>query len=483
MKLRTDVPKITPRPTTTVDSSPSKAPQTTTTTSTASIAATTSTAPTFEPAKSQALRAAMFGTDAIKPKPLEQQTMASQQAVRGVNLLGTASKALSSLSTGMKAAMIGLALFSTPLASFADTVFLDHNNAPKEVAVARELARSKGEPFVLVRPDKASLDSLFAKAERGDVDMRHLILSGHSSGQRVWGEGADGTRHESGIDDFKELKAKYPKAFNQVQHITFMSCYAGSAGNSAQWAGVFEKARVIAGFYGSGPSKDQPAAHQMLKNTELMARTIDKKPTLSPQQALLTAKSMANQPGSNVTLFAVRVDGVHHALGQKVTPLDQAQDRVNLLQAQAYEPFFNATAGHERTPTNHARSPLRDYYNALHAYGNALPSDSWQANDVSTKVEQTIRLIYFDVIVGKFQQTHQGTIDAARAEAVANPNLGVSIPQDLTKLSRAEILKLTDTLSSSNDVNSHINLQSLRDLLRDGLKNLDPSVIPSTWIG
>ncbi len=430
-------------------------------------------------ASSAALRGAIIGQQGVGSQT-KAKAPGATLALLGLQLLQGAKQVVSSLNMGVKAAMVGMLLVGTPLLASADTVFLDHNNAPKEIAVARDLARSKGEPFILVRPDKSSLDSVFAKAERGEANIRHLILSGHSSGLQVWGVDNAGTPRESSIDQFKELKAKYPKAFNQVQHVTFMSCYAGSAGNSAQWSAVFDKARGISGFFGSGPSKDQPAAHKMLKNTELAMRALPAG-RLSPQQALITAKQMAQQPGANVTLFAVRLDGTHHARGQSTTPLDQASDRSTMLRLQAFEPFFEGRAGFESVPTNHARSPLRDYYNALQAHSNALPADDWQRGEVNTAIGQTIRLIYFDAVVAKFQGAHQGTIDAARAEA-ANAKLGIAIPTDLTKLNRAQILELSKAIDGV-DVSSHLNLQTLRDLLRDGLRNLDTTIIPSTWIG
>jgi hypothetical protein len=407
-----------------------------------------------------------------------QRTSGSAAANLGATLLG-GEKAETSMSATVRNTLIGVALLAAPLLSFADTVFLDHNNAPKEIAVAQQLARSKGEPFVLVRPDAASLEQLFAKAERGEANIRHLILSGHSSGLQVWGESSDGTHRETSIDDMKALKDKFPKAFAQVQHVTFMSCYAGSAGNSAQWNAVFDKARAITGFYGSAPSKDQPAAHKMLMNTELAVRALPAG-KLSPQQAMIAAKAMGNAPGSNVTVFAARIDGVHHSRGLAVTPLDQAADRANLLRLQAFEPYFEARAGFEQTPTNHARSPLRDYYNALQTYSNALPADAMERSDVNAAINTTIRLIYADVIVGKFVQAHQQTIDAARTEV---KRLGVDVPTDLKSLTRADWMKLGDKLDGLDLDRRKPAAQELRRLVRDGLRDLSPEIIPSTWIG
>jgi hypothetical protein len=461
------------------------------TASTASTVASTSSSATTSTAAPQQVSpttvSARDGVDAPTSTTGARQAMAS---VSGQRLAGTASANLGAalldserektpLSTTVRNVLLGAALLAAPLLAFADTVFLDHNNAPKEIAVAQQLARSKGEPFVLVRPDQASLEQLFAKAERGEANIRHLILSGHSSGLQVWGESSDGTHRETSIDDMKALKDKFPKAFAQVQHVTFMSCYSGSAGNSAQWNAVFDKARAITGFYGSAPSKDQPAAHKMLKSTELAVRALPAG-KLSPQQAMIAAKAMGNAPGANVTVFAARIDGVHHARGQAVTPLAQAEDRANMLRLQAFEPYLEARAGFEQTPTNHARSPLRDYYNALQSYSNALPADAMERSDVNAAINTTIRLIYADVIVGKFVETHAQTINNARAEL---SGLGVVVPADVKSLTRAGWMQLGAKIDAVDIDSTKPAAQELRRLVRDGLRDLSPDVIPSTWIG
>jgi hypothetical protein len=404
------------------------------------------------------------------------------QASFGTKLLQGVKDLFGSIGTGTKAAMVGLALITaSPTIAHADTVFLDHNDAPMEIRVAQQLARSKGEAFVLVRPDQASLDSLFAQAERGEVDIRHLIFSGHSSGLRVWGSGAEGKYHESSIDQFRELKEKYPKAFESVEHVSFMTCYSASAGNSAQWSGVFHNARAISGFHGSGPSKTQPAAHAMLKQTELEVRKLEGRGPLSPQQALIMAKKIGSMPGTNVTKFAMRLDGAHHARGEAVSSLDRARDAVNLLENRAFNPYFEASAGFESPPQNHSRSELRDYYNALHTLTNALPADDWRLPDLQEKIETTIRLIYFDAIVEKFTEKNATVIDAAAKEAIAEPGLGIHIPAELSTASRADILKLLRSLEAA-DLSGHPSLNALKAELKT-LRTLSPTDIPSNWIG
>lgn len=427
--------------------SPKAAPTKTASATTASTAPTTTADPS---SKTLAAQKVTLGQVASSPKAASQ---ALQTSMVGAKIADGGFAAFTKKI--VTAAMVGFAIMTTPLMASADTIFLDHNNAPLEVQMAKQLAASKGEKFILVRPDAASLDSVFAQASRGEIDARHLILSGHSSGQRVWGTGSDESFHETSIEQMKELKAKYPEAFKQVKHVHFMSCYAGSAGNSAQWSGVFPQAK-IAGFWGSGPAKTQSAATQMLKNTEMTFRGLDGR-SLSPAQAMIAAKQMAAQPGTNVTKFAVRLptnDGasVHFALhGEKVTSVDAARDRADVLRARSFEPYLNAQEkDFAQPPKTHATSPLRDYYNALHTWLNAIPADDNTSLSVRNDIDVTIRLIYFDVIQAKMQANHGATFAAADT-VLKNANAGFVIG-DVSKLSRKDVVVLVDKLKGAGEL-------------------------------
>jgi hypothetical protein len=499
---------------------------------------------------SKQVRAVLGDAPSLTHAPSKKQSAAGVAARTG---FGHFAKAITDVvSVATKSVFVGLVALTVSSLwnpTMADTVFFDHNDAPMEIAVAKKLAQSINEKFILVRPDSASLDAVFAKAERGEIDIRHLILSGHSTGHSVWGTGADGERRQTSMDDLKKLKLKYPAAFAQVEHVHFMACYAGSAGNSADWSVVFPNAKAIAGFWGSGPAKTQPAAMKMLESSERHLRTLDDK-KLSPQQAMIEAKRMANMPGSNVTKFAIRLDGVHFALGEKVEAHAVLADRVRLLEARAYEPWMspiNQAPEFANTPTNHQASPLRDYYNALQAYRNVLEPGSSDATSASARIDTTIRLIYFDVIAKKMQTHHGAELDAARADLA---KLGFTLP-DITKATRLEIVqaakeldamktpqlrgfmtrnaadleivnvanggalssidetdyqyaidqmksRLTalasaegasvelkgavERLTAQLDAPAPPSIEKAKELFVKGLRNLDPSVVPSTWI-
>lgn len=156
---------------------------------------------------------------------------------------------------------------------------------------------------------------------------------------------------------------------------------------------------------------------------------------------------MANMPGANVTKFAVRLDGVHFALGEKVEAHAVLVDRVRVLESRAYEPWMNPlnqTPEFASTPTNHQASPLRDYYNALQAYRNVLEPGSSDATSVGARIETTIRLIYFDVIAKKMQTHHGAELDQARSDLA---KLGFVLP-DITKATRLEIVTAAKALDA-----------------------------------
>jgi hypothetical protein len=379
------------------------------------------------------------------------RTRAGEMGVMGAELMGAPKK--KGKSKGQKAAAIAALTISllgvTQGVAKADVVFLDFNNGVKEIETARKMAQGQGEDFHLVRPTTEALEQTFARAEAGEIDLSTLVLSGHSLGDSVWGSGPGGESHRASMNDFKELKEKYPKAFAQVKHVFFMACYAGGKAHSANWNKVFHNARAIVGFYGSGPASHRPASSWTLKNVEA---ALDALPdaTLSPQQALLKAKQISRLKGPAQTKFGIRLDGVHHQHGAKSTSADAALEQVQFARNQSFTPYFDATAGHEMTPSNHQVSPLRDYYNQVQSALNSVDPDSTEAAQLNKDIKTTIRLIYFDNIQKNVEHEHRGDFNAANAQLT---QLGedVQIPKDLKQMNRAETIALSEALKNVED--------------------------------
>lgn len=103
----------------------------------------------------------------------------------------------------------------------------------------------------------AFLEERLAAAERGEMSMDVLVLSGHSGGRELFGErtGADAIT----FDDLAALSRKYPKAFGQVRHAMFLACFAGTRVRSAEWETLFPNVISVVGFTGRGPSGKRSA--------------------------------------------------------------------------------------------------------------------------------------------------------------------------------------------------------------------------------
>jgi hypothetical protein len=395
-------------------------------------------------AAKQALRA--LAMDVRSPE-VESENKGSEAATLGARLMEfTKSKTFKRAGS---IAVLGLSLMGTAQTAMADTVYMDFNNGVKEIETARQLAQEIGDDFHLVRPTEQALEELFQKAENGEVELNHLILSGHSIGTSIWGSGPNGESFSANIDFFKQMKEKYPKAFDQVEMVHFMSCYSGSEGNSAEWNQVFHNARSIVGFYGSGPASHRPASSWVLKNTTHALRNLPDT-TLSPQAALIKAKQISSLDGPRHTKFGMRLDGVYHQHGKKTSDAELVLQRVQHNRNQVFQPYFEAGPGHENTPTNHQVSPLRDYYNQLQDAVNVVEPGSSEAAELQTEVATTIRLIYFDNIAKNIQSEYGPTFAEANQQ-LQDMGADFSIG-DVSKMTRREALDLAAKMEGLGNV-------------------------------
>lgn len=84
-----------------------------------------------------------------------------------------------------------------------------------------------------LREQLAEIMRWFNKAERGDITLDRLVLSGHSNGVELWGESQVGRESQPGtmlIDrDLAGIAAVFPKAAAQVEDIMFSACFSINA--------------------------------------------------------------------------------------------------------------------------------------------------------------------------------------------------------------------------------------------------------------
>lgn len=84
-----------------------------------------------------------------------------------------------------------------------------------------------------IRDQLADLMRWFASAERGEIELERLVLSGHSNGVELWGEAEANAESKPGTmvveRDLATLAAVFPTATAQVQDIMFSACFSINA--------------------------------------------------------------------------------------------------------------------------------------------------------------------------------------------------------------------------------------------------------------
>ena len=86
---------------------------------------------------------------------------------------------------------------------------------------------------VHLREQLADLMRWFNKAEKGEIILDRLVLSGHSNGVELWGESEAGAESKPGLmlleRDLAGIGEVFPKARDQVEDIMFSACFSISA--------------------------------------------------------------------------------------------------------------------------------------------------------------------------------------------------------------------------------------------------------------
>jgi tryptophan synthase alpha subunit len=88
--------------------------------------------------------------------------------------------------------------------------------------------------------------------------------------------------------------------------------------------------------------------------------------------------------------------------------------------------------------------------------------------ELEARRDVTIRLLYFSLICQRFQEHHRAQLEEATAAA------GVVLP-DLSTLTRAEVLDFISTLEAAG-------ASGILSLLQQGLRDLSPAIIPTSWV-
>jgi hypothetical protein len=109
------------------------------------------------------------------------------------------------------------------------------------------------------REQLADLMRWMNQAEKGQIVLDRLVMSGHSDGVRLWGESGEKDESKPGVmvvdRDLGALARLFPKAAAQVQDIMFSACFSINAVEFVRKA--FPNLKSVWSYGGYSPSADQ----------------------------------------------------------------------------------------------------------------------------------------------------------------------------------------------------------------------------------
>jgi hypothetical protein len=98
----------------------------------------------------------------------------------------------------------------------------------------------------------------FYEAEIGRRIIKRVVLSGHSSGSSIVGEGNNITSVP--FSDLQALGTIFPRAAGQVEDLMLSACNTGQTGKLAQYNAIFPNLRSIWSYVGYSPGGDVAGA-------------------------------------------------------------------------------------------------------------------------------------------------------------------------------------------------------------------------------
>lgn len=307
------------------------------------------------------------------------------------------------------------------------------------------------------RDELAQLARTFVEAESGHRFIERIVLSGHSVGYGVWGDG-NGTVT---LGDLAKLTTLFPRAAAQVQDLLMAACYSGGEDAMDKYRAMFPNLKTIWAYDGSAPGSASGAVPHI---------TRWERGTRGPSTDNLRRESATHtRKGENVAVWTATRG---YANGQP--PREIAEVRAEYEASRAVVAEFQSGA---QVVTNPGEGPLRDHYNHIQRLLSRrdVPADERAA--LTAERDVVIRLIYYKNVSTMFQATHKATIQAGFAE------LGLPAP-DFAKLSRKEALEVIaafDAALAGKEQPSRA-LTFLGQILHQGLSDLKPAYIPDGWV-
>lgn len=301
------------------------------------------------------------------------------------------------------------------------------------------------------KDELAQIVEVYSQAELGERKMDRVVFSGHSVGDSMWGD----NNGDIPYDTYADLAQIFPRAAAQVKHLALSACYAGGERNMQRFHEAFPNLESIWAYHGSSPGTWSGAIGHLDSWEDATDEDGDAS-KVDPELA------EGQRKAENVATWNVK-DGYQ---GGEPMALWEVESTLN----EQEDVFWRYYRG-ESTVQNSQQGELRDYYNVIQRYLNH-PEASNRVAEMETRRDQTIRLLYWGVINGKFGQGYRAALKGGH-EAV-----GLDEP-DWSKIGRADALAHIDAFIAA--AGGHSDAARAVEVLR-GLKSLDPEVVLTSWV-
>ncbi|MBK8010118.1 MAG: hypothetical protein IPK13_02125 [Deltaproteobacteria bacterium] len=330
----------------------------------------------------------------------------------------------------------------------------------------RELARLINEADDYGRDEVAALARTLSEAESGARCLDRLILSGHSDGGSIWGD-------DNGLltwDLIGELMALFPRASAQVRALMIAACYSGGESTFAQLRTALTGLDSMLGYDESAPGSKVGATTHLVRWAEA---TTPNGSRGESESSLRVDLMSGTRKGQNIAVWT-RENG--YQVNRVRSPLEVDESR--------YEATRTAIASIVEGETDATDGPngvLRTHLNNVHHVLSHPDLPEHQRAVLEREAQRMPRLIHYDAVRRRFAETYAREIAAGYGAAGMEP-------APIERLSRSEAVRSMYELDrvrvdrSRRDNANAEPIDRLYLLLRKGLLDLDPAVIPASWI-
>jgi hypothetical protein len=298
------------------------------------------------------------------------------------------------------------------------------------------------------RDELGQMIRVWSEAELGARRMERVVLSGHSVGSQIWGD----DNGEISFETIIELSGLFPKAAAGVKHLMLSACYSGGESDMAQYHSMFPNVESIWAYHDSSPGTWSGAMDHMT-GWEGATESGDEASGVDPELAGRARKA------KNVSTWN-KDDGYQG--GQPMTIWD-LQNSLSSSDSMFQEHFSGASE-----VTDSQTGPLREYYGVIQRFISHPEASGSELTTYQGRRDITIRLLYWGLLRGKFAEHFKAELDSGYQE------LGQAAP-DFAGMSRADAVKHIDEILGAGAEGR------LAEILT-GLRDLDPTVIPNTWL-